>query len=143
MSGIVLMFGTSIARTLFHSSSGGRTAPVEEVFGAPPVPHLRSVADPYDRLSPHHDWTATLTDEAAERRLAPVLAGDLVGVAATARTASGWAATVRVIGTLGTRDVPGTTARRLLHLRSAWFTVHEPSTTGARENDTVATIGPA
>ena len=35
-SGIVLMFGTNIARTLFHSSSGGRTAAVEEVFGGPP-----------------------------------------------------------------------------------------------------------
>ena len=143
-SGIVLLFGTSIARTLFHSSSGGRTAAVEEVFGGPPVPYLRSVADPYDRLSPHHDWTATLTDEEAERRLAPVVAGDLVDVAVTARAASGRAATVRVIGTLGTRDVPGTTARTLLHLRSAWFSVvQEPSTTGARDNDTVAAAGPA
>jgi stage II sporulation protein D len=125
-SGIVVAFGTSIARTLFHSSSGGRTAAVEEVFGGPPVPYLSSVADPYDRLSPHHDWTVTLTDEEAERRLAPVLAGDLVGVAVTVRTPSGRAAIVRVTGTLGTRDVQGTTVRSLLDLRSTWFSVaHE------------------
>ncbi len=125
-SGVVVTFGTSVVRTLFHSSSGGRTAAVEEVFGGPPVPYLSSVADPYDRLSPHHDWTVTLTDAEAERRLAPVLAGDLVGVAVTARTPSGRAATVRVTGTLGTSDVQGTTVRSLLGLRSAWFSVaHE------------------
>ena len=39
--GIVLMFGTTVARTLFHSSSGGRTASADEVFGGAPVPYLR------------------------------------------------------------------------------------------------------
>ena len=120
---IILMAGTSVARTFFHASSGGRTAAVEEVFGGPPVEYLPSVADPYDRLSPHHDWAVELSDEEAERRLAPVLDGDLVDVAVVARTPSGRAATVRVSGTLGTRDIPGTTARSLLGLRSAWFTV--------------------
>jgi stage II sporulation protein D len=121
--GIVLKFGTSVARTFFHSSSGGRTAAVEEVFGGAPIPYLRSVEDPYDDVSPHHDWTAGLTDEEAARRLATVLAGDLVDIAVVARTPSGRAETVRVTGTLGVRDVPGTTARTLLGLRSAWFTV--------------------
>lgn len=120
---VVLMAGTSVARTFFHSSSGGRTAAVEEVFGGPPVPYLRSVDDPYDRLSPHHDWAVELTDAEAARRLAPVLAGDLVDVTVIARTASGRAATVRITGTLGTVDIPGTTARSLLGLRSAWFSV--------------------
>jgi peptidoglycan hydrolase-like amidase len=52
-----------------------------------------------------------------------VVAGDLVDIAVVARTASGRAASVRVTGTLGSRDVPGTTARSLLGLRSTWFTV--------------------
>jgi stage II sporulation protein D len=121
--GTVLLAGTSIARTLFHSSSGGRTAAVDEVFGGPPVSYLRSVPDPYDRLSPYHDWTATLSDDEAERRLRPVLMGDLVDFVVVARTASGRAASVRITGTLGSRDVPGTTARALLGLRSTWFTV--------------------
>jgi stage II sporulation protein D len=122
-SGVVLMYGTSVARTLFHSSSGGRTAAVEEIFGGAPVPYLQSVDDPYDRLSPYHDWSVTLTDDEAERRLQPVLAGDLVDVDVVGRTPSGRAATVRVTGTLGTRDVPGATARSLLGLRSSWFSV--------------------
>ena len=124
--GVVLTFGGRIARTLFHSSSGGRTAAVEEVFGGGPVPYLRSVADPYDKLSPYHDWAVTLTDAEAERRLAPVIAGRLVDIAVAARTAGGRAASVRVTGTLGLRDITGTTARSLLGLRSTWFSVvHE------------------
>lgn len=132
-AGVVVKDGTSVARTFFHSSSGGRTAAVEEVFGGPPVAYLRSVEDPYDDLSPHHDWTVGLTDEEAARRLASVLSGDLVDVAVVARTPSGRAATVRVTGTLGTRDVPGTTVRTLLGLRSAWFTViHEAAAARSR-----------
>ena len=121
--GIVLMFGTTVARTLFHSSSGGRTASADEVFGGAPVPYLRSVEDPPDHVSPYHDWTVTLSDEAMALGLRPVLQGDLLDVQVVARTASGRAATVRVTGTLGTTDVPGTTARQLLALRSTWFTV--------------------
>jgi stage II sporulation protein D len=117
------MSGSSIARTLFHSSSGGRTASADEVFGGPPVPYLRSVEDPADHVSPYHDWTVTLSDADAAERLRSVLQGALVDVRVVARTASGRAATVRVTGTLGTTDVPGTEARKLLGLRSAWFTI--------------------
>ena len=108
------MFGTSVARTLFHSSSGGRTASADEVFGGAPVPYLRSVDDPPDHVSPYHDWTVTLSDAEAARQLRPVLQGELLDVQVVARTASGRAATVRVTGTLGAIDVPGTTARQLL-----------------------------
>jgi stage II sporulation protein D len=121
-SGIVVTFGSAIARTLFHSSSGGQTAAAEEVFGSP-VPYLVSVPDPYDTVSPYHNWSVTLTDAEVARRLATVLTGSLVSVTVIARTPSGRAATVRVAGTGGTRDIPGTTARSLLGLRSAWFSV--------------------
>jgi stage II sporulation protein D len=125
---IVLIHGASVARTLFHSSSGGRTASADEVFGGPPVPYLRSVEDPFDRGSPYHDWTVTLTDAQAARQLATVLRGDLLDVQVVARTPSGRAASMRVTGTLGSVDVPGVTARTLLGLRSSWFTVRRGTT---------------
>ena len=120
---VVLTYGSTIARTLFHSSSGGRTAAVEEVFGGSPVAYLRSVDDPYDTLSPHHRWSVALTGADAARQLAPVLEGDLLDLQVVALTPSGRAGVVRVVGTLGTVDVPGTTARTLLGLRSSWFAV--------------------
>src|SRR5262249_28627675 len=41
--GLAVMSGGAVAQTLFFSSSGGRTAAVEEVFDSPPVPYLISV----------------------------------------------------------------------------------------------------
>jgi stage II sporulation protein D len=120
---VVVKAGASIAHTLFSSSSGGRTAAVEEIFGGPPVLYLQSVDDPYDRLSPYHDWTVTLSDTEAAKRLVSVLQGDLVDLAVIATTPTGRVATLRVTGTLGTTDIPGATARTLLGLRSTWFGV--------------------
>ena len=120
--GLAVLAGSAVAETLFHSSSGGRTAAVEEVFlSSPPVPYLVSVEDPFDRLSPHHDWTAVMSDADAARRLgAP---GELVDVALLATTPTGRVRTVRVTGTLGFIDVDGPTVRARLGLRSTWFTL--------------------
>jgi stage II sporulation protein D len=44
---LAVLSGTEVALTLFHASSGGRTAAVEEVFlSSPPVAYLVSVDDP-------------------------------------------------------------------------------------------------
>ena len=51
----VLTYRGSVATTYYHSTSGGRTANVEDVWSRN-VPYLRAVADPYDRISPHHRW---------------------------------------------------------------------------------------
>ena len=49
--------------TYFSSSSGGRTAAVQESLpGVDPVSYLVSVEDPYDSISPYHDWTLSLSD---------------------------------------------------------------------------------
>ena len=43
--------------TYFSSSSGGQTANVQDVWpSSTPMPYLVSVKDPYDTLSPYHDW---------------------------------------------------------------------------------------
>lgn len=127
---IAVTAGGAVAHTLFHSSSGGRTAAIEDVFGGPPVTFLRSVEDPYDRLSPYHDWTVTLTDADAAVLLRTVCDGELVDVTVMQRTPGGRAAVVRITGTLGVRDIDGRAARSLLGLRSTWFDVAR--TGGAR-----------
>ena len=64
-SGQVLTYAGKTAVTYFSSSSGGRTANVQEVFAnAQPTPYLVAVDDPYDAASPYHDWTLTLTGRA-------------------------------------------------------------------------------
>src|SRR5262249_13734303 len=55
--GKVLTWDGQIARTYSSSSSGGRTEAVQDAWpGSAPIPYLRSVPDPYDTYSPHHDW---------------------------------------------------------------------------------------
>ena len=61
-AGQILTYGGKVATTYFSSSSGGRTANVQEVFpNAQPTPYLVAVDDPYDAASPYHNWTLTLT----------------------------------------------------------------------------------
>src|SRR5205085_12112797 len=55
--GEVLTYDGQVARTYYSSSSGGRTEAVQDAWpGAAPIPYLRSVPDPYDSYSPHHNW---------------------------------------------------------------------------------------
>ncbi len=119
-----LMFGGRVADALFSASSGGRTAANEEIFpSADPVPYLRAVDDPYDDLSPYHDWSVTVSAASAATRLGALVPGDLVGLAVATTTPTGRAATVRITGSLGAVDVPAGTVRTLLGLRSTWFSV--------------------
>jgi stage II sporulation protein D len=117
----VVTAGGLIAQTFFFSTSGGRTANNEEAFGGAPLTYLRSVDDPYDDLSPYHDWTARFTAAAARRRLRPVTLGTLKGLKVASLTPSGRAATVTVRGSGGDRTVPAATIRDLLALRSTWI----------------------
>ena len=57
----VVLYGGKVATTYFSSSSGGRTVSAGEAWGKP-IPYLVSVADPYDTLSPYHDWGPVLFD---------------------------------------------------------------------------------
>jgi SpoIID/LytB domain protein len=51
----VLTHRGAVARTLFHSTSGGRTASSKEAFDED-VPYLVAVDDPADAASPYHRW---------------------------------------------------------------------------------------
>lgn len=52
----VLLFAGKVATTYFFSTSGGETASIADAWGVAPLPYLVSVADPYDAISPYHDW---------------------------------------------------------------------------------------
>lgn len=70
-AGQVLAYGGAVIPAFYFSSSGGRTAAVQDVWPkAQPVPYLVSVADPYDSISPRHTWpTRVLTTAAIGARL--------------------------------------------------------------------------
>jgi len=55
-AGEVLLYNGEVADTLFSSSTGGRTESAADAFGTSGKPYLVSVRDPYDSISPYHDW---------------------------------------------------------------------------------------
>ena len=121
-AGRVLVWQGRVATTYYHSTSGGRTAPIDQVWPkAPPVPYLVSVADPHDRISKHHRWGPLVLrpDEVATRFRTPGVR-DLI----VERTTSGRAAAVDVKVRRGAvRRIPAQDFREMLGLRSTWFAV--------------------
>ena len=118
-AGQVALFQGKVISAFFHSTSGGRTANVAEVFGES-VAYLVPVDDPWSSLSPYHRWGPTPVSEAAVRKglglRSPVLALKLI------RAPSGRVASVRVTTAAGETTVTGSTFRRAVDLRSTWLT---------------------
>ena len=115
----VVLYGGKVATTYFSSSSGGRTVSAGEAWGKP-IPYLVSVADPYDTLSPYHDWGPVLFD-AGKAAAALKVPGALVSLTLTPGP-SGRPASVDAVGTKGDVKLTASAVRAALGLRSTWFT---------------------
>jgi stage II sporulation protein D len=118
--GQVLFFAGKIATTYFSSTSGGQTESAADWFGSS-VPYLVSVSDPYDLISPYHDWgPVPVTGKTVAAALK--LAGPLTDVQTT-KNISGRVATVDLLGQATDLPVAATKLRAALGLRSTWFDV--------------------
>ncbi|MFL5944096.1 MAG: SpoIID/LytB domain-containing protein [Gaiellaceae bacterium] len=119
-AGQVVLYEGEVAKTFFFSTSGGRTASAEDVWGEA-VPYLVSVADPYDSISPHHTWgPVAYTGTQLAKRLK--LKGRVVDVQA-ALNGSGRVKTLTIVGASGNMTMNGAAVRTRLGIRSTWFTV--------------------
>jgi stage II sporulation protein D len=123
-AGKVVTHGGRLAWTFFHSTSGGRTASIQHVWNADPIPYLVSVPDPHDDLSPHHSWGPFRYTAAQLRAKLGALAprGALLDLT-VARNASLRAGSVTARGSDGSTTFAGTTFQTRLGLRSSWFSV--------------------
>ena len=119
-AGQVLSYGGAVAQTFFYSTSGGRTVSAEDAWGEP-IPYLVSVPDPYDSISPYHDW-GPISFTAARLAKALKSPGRLLDVQTTPN-GSGRVGTVTALGANGESTSPGVKVRTALGLRSTWFTV--------------------
>jgi stage II sporulation protein D len=119
-AGQVVLYDEEVADTFFFSSSGGRTANVQDVWsGSKPEPYLVSVPDPYDTLSPYHNWGPLRFSSAmiAKRLHVP---GQVIDYRANVAP-SGRVRTITFVGRSGERKVAGSAVRTALGLRSTWF----------------------
>jgi stage II sporulation protein D len=116
----VVLYDGKVARTLYFSSSGGKTASAEDVFGIP-IPYLVSRPDPWDTASPYHRWgPIVLGARTVQSKLElPARIVDAVGVP----TPSGRVRTVTLQTTTGATSVPAALLRSSLGLRSTWISI--------------------
>ncbi|MEN8143663.1 MAG: SpoIID/LytB domain-containing protein [Gemmatimonadota bacterium] len=78
--GELLVYERRPIRAFYHSTCGGRTAPVEEVMDRPGAPYLQSVSDAgpdgadYCAISPRYRWEAEWSRAELNERIRPLLA---------------------------------------------------------------------
>jgi len=116
----ILTYDGKPADAMFSSSSGGRTDSAADAIGMT-IPYLVSVADPYDTLSPYHDWGPVLLDVAkvAKALHVPATIDDIQ----VSSDAGGRVHTATVLTAEGaSATFSGARLRAALGLRSTWFT---------------------
>jgi stage II sporulation protein D len=116
--GQVATYGGAVAQTTYFSSSGGRTE--SGFLGAPDVPYLQSVNDPYDYYSPLHEWTFRFSQAEMNARLGAYVDGALRGIEVTQRGDSPRIDYAKLIGTRGTATIRGDTLAAALGLYDRW-----------------------
>lgn len=122
--GTVLTYDGAVITAFFFSTSGGRTEDVQNVFRSAPRPYLVSVPDPYDRISPYHDWPDPPTFSAARLGTLLGLDGPVADVTIVRRGASPRVLEARVTTRSGRKtSLTGTSMRSALGLRDTWFSV--------------------
>lgn len=123
-AGEIRTYDGAVAWTFFHSTSGGRTAAIQDVWsGGAPKPYLVSVPDPYDSISPYHNWGPFRYSRAAlDAELGSSVAGRLLDLKATVN-GSRRVGEVLAKGSNGSTSISASAFQVALALRSTWFRI--------------------
>ena len=117
--GQIMTYNNEVILAAFHSSSGGHTENVEDIWSSP-LPYLRAVID-YDQQSPVFEWQQVIPVTEIQNLVAGI--GIIRGLKPLQMTPYGRIVTMEVMGDRGSATVSGTTLRQALDLRSTLFRV--------------------
>ncbi|MDX2271607.1 MAG: SpoIID/LytB domain-containing protein [Cyanobacteriota bacterium] len=118
-SGQVLTYQGSIINAVFHSSSGGHTEDVANVW-IEPLPYLKGVPD-FDAAAPVFSWSATFSSQELQQKFGGIGAINQVGI--TQRSPTGRAMQMQLVGTSGSKQISADEFRAALGLRSTMFEI--------------------
>ena len=116
----VLLYDGTVATTYFSSTSGGKTES-SQAWSGESLPYLVSVPDPYDDISPYHNW-GPVPVTAATIAKALKVSGSLMD-ATTTPDPNGRVAQLSFLTPFTPVSVPATKLRAAIGLRSTWFNV--------------------
>lgn len=138
----VVAQGGKAVTTYFFSTSGGHTENIEDSFiGALPQTWLKGVDDPYDSVSPRHDWGPyTFSQSRVQARLKGLVRGSFRGITVLERGASPRIVRAEINGTNGVTQVTGPQLRARFGLFDTWatFTYISSSSTVTSSDDGAA-----
>jgi stage II sporulation protein D len=136
----VVTYHGQLATTYFFSTSGGHTENVENVwYGSKPVPYLRGVNDPYDRIAPRHRWQiGPFTRRALGARLGGYCKGSFRALKVRRHGVSPRVVSADVVCSRGTARASGVQLRSRLGLYDTWFRVVR---SGAKPSPQSQTLG--
>jgi stage II sporulation protein D len=117
--GQALTYGGKVIMAVFHSSSGGHTENVEDVWTSR-LPYLRGVVD-YDQEAPVFQWTKTFSVSEVSRLIGGV--GNIRSMIPERTTPLGRILSLKIIGDRGVKKLSGAQFRKVLDLRSTLFTI--------------------
>ena len=115
----VVRYHGQLAQTFYFSTSGGQTE--SGFLGAPEVPYLRSVRDPYDYYSPLHTWTLRYSSAEMNLRLATYVRGRLQAIRILKRGDSPRIDRALLIGSRGRSYIRGDTLQFALDAYDRWM----------------------
>ncbi|BBA79081.1 sporulation protein [cyanobacterium endosymbiont of Rhopalodia gibberula] len=118
-AGQVLTHNGKVILAAFHSSSGGHTENVEDVWSSP-LPYLRGVVD-YDQLAPVFQWRKSFNAGQMGQLIGGI--GAVRSLIPQRTTPHGRIITLKVVGTRGSKNITDDNLRKALDLKSTLFTV--------------------
>jgi stage II sporulation protein D len=120
-AGVIVTYQGVVALTQYSSSNGGHAAKGD-------YPYLPAHGDPYDGLIKSQAWTEIISASSISRVWPSV--GTVRQLQITSRDGAGaWGGrvrTIKIIGSLRTATVSGTTFQRMFGMRSSLYTVVAP-----------------
>jgi stage II sporulation protein D len=130
-AGVIATYGGQPIAAFYFSTSGGQTENIENVWPTSPQPYLKSVADPYDTLSPYHIWPTPIVRSglsvAASLGAANLPVGQLQALYVVKRGVSPRVVQALALSDTGATVVSGSAIRAALGLRDTWFYVRAMS----------------
>lgn len=138
--GEVVLEGERLASTYYHSSSGGYTEDVTNVWGGE-APYLQAVCDPgdYVAVNPNREWEVSMSAADLGARISSYTGqelGEVRSFSDIVRGESGRIVSVTVTGTLGSAVLSGSALRRALGLKDTKVWINRDKNVSGRIRET-------
>ena len=123
--GEILTFGGKPINAMYHSSSGGYTENIEDIYGGDPVPYLKSVDSPGEENFSDYASTVKLTLRDAAKALNDEFGTKLTAeklkdnITITKKSSGGAVISAKI----GTKEVTGRQIRHAFSLKSCKFSI--------------------